>query len=127
MFAQQGSVVSMSKISLAVAALFAVLATSTAFAHAKLLSSTPADHEKLNASPAQMVLNFSEEGEMGPIKLMLGTTEIPVALDWSGTARKSFLIKLPHLAAGDYTLQWSMMSTDDGHVTRGSFGFTVAH
>lgn len=110
---------------LALATLSALLATSTALAHAKLESSTPAANTTVKQSPPDLYLNFTEEGELGIFKLLLGDKDIPVALDWSGVARKSFRIKLPHLAAGKYTVQWSMMSTDDNHVTRGTFDFTV--
>jgi methionine-rich copper-binding protein CopC len=115
----------MSRPILALIAVAALLASSSAMAHARLESSSPAANATLKSAPAQMTLTFSEEGEMGPIKMTRDGKEVPIALDWSGTARKSFLLKLPPLAPGAYTVEWSMMSTDDGHVTRGSFGFSI--
>jgi methionine-rich copper-binding protein CopC len=35
-------------------------------------------------------------------------------------------VALPSLAPGNYRVQWSALTVDDGHVVKGSFSFTVA-
>jgi methionine-rich copper-binding protein CopC len=52
--------------------------------------------------------------------------EIMIPLDKDAKAGKVFTLTLPKLAAGNYLVQWSAVAADDGHVTKGSFSFSIA-
>jgi methionine-rich copper-binding protein CopC len=109
---------------LAVTALLA----STAFAHARLERSTPADGATVASSPAELRLQYNEpvEAAMSTVKLD-GPSGAPVALD-KATADKqdnrTLVVALPKLAAGDYRVDWATMGRD-GHHTKGQLHFTV--
>jgi len=92
--------------SLAVALCGAILA-GPCMAHATLQSSSPA-------------------AQVAVLKLISGGKEIPIAVDKSAKATPSFTYPLPALAPGSYTVQWSAMAAGDGHVTKGSFAFSIA-
>jgi methionine-rich copper-binding protein CopC len=49
-----------------------------------------------------------------------------VALDKTAKPGTSFTLTLPALAPGNYTVQWAAVAADDGHVTRGTFKFSIA-
>jgi methionine-rich copper-binding protein CopC len=110
---------------LAPATLAALLCAALCSAHARLDSSTPADKAELRTAPPQIVLHFNAVGQLGSFKLLKGDKEIPLALDFAPKDTDTFTFRLPPLPAGAYTVQWSMLSADDGHVTKGAFTFTV--
>jgi methionine-rich copper-binding protein CopC len=95
-------------------------------AHAKLQSSSPADSAQLSEAPKTLTLKFSEAAQLAVLKLVHDGKEIPVALDKGAKAGQIFTLTLPSLAPGKYTVQWSAMAADDGHVTKGSFSFSIA-
>ena len=115
----------MKKTLLALITLAALLSAAPSGAHAKLDSSTPADKAQLGVSPPQIVLHFNAVGQLGSFKLLKGDKEIPLALDFAPKDTDTFTFRLPPLPAGAYTVQWSMLSADDGHVTKGAFTFSV--
>lgn len=106
--------------------LCAVFAAAPCMAHAKLQSSSPADNAQLSAAPKTLTLKFSEAAQLAVLKLVRDGTEIPVPLDKGAKAGQSFTLTLPSLAPGKYTVQWTAMAADDGHVTKGSFSFSIA-
>lgn len=98
-----------------------------AFAHAHLVSATPAANEHAMPGPTELRLKFSEDLEIkftkvklsGPDKKAIETG--PEKLDPND---KSLLIvplvgKLPD---GKYKVDWQALSTD-GHKTKGSYSF----
>lgn len=95
-------------------------------AHAKLQSSSPAKDAHLTAPPKTLTLTFNEAAQVAVLKLISGGKEIPIAVDKSAKAGPSFTYPLPALAPGSYTVQWTAMAADDGHVTKGSFVFSIA-
>jgi methionine-rich copper-binding protein CopC len=95
-------------------------------AHAKLQSSSPAQDAHLTAPPKTLTLTFNEAAQVAVLKLISGGKEIPIAVDKSAKASPSFTYPLPALAPGSYTVQWTAMAADDGHVTKGSFVFSIA-
>jgi methionine-rich copper-binding protein CopC len=95
-------------------------------AHAKLQSSSPAKDAHLTAPPKTLTLTFNEAAQVAVLKLISGSKEIPIEVDKSAKAGPSFTYPLPALAPGSYTVQWTAMAVDDGHVTKGSFVFTIA-
>lgn len=113
-------------IAVAAALLLAISAPAAVSAHATLVSSTPADGEVLSAAPAEAVLTFDDP--------LTGASSF-VILDGSGgtvatgapdsSAPTELRGPLPDLATGTYQVRWTA-ATDDGHVERGVFRFTIA-
>ena len=116
----------MIKKSIIAFSLLGVIAASSAGAHAKLQSSTPADHAQLSTAPKSITLNFNEAAKLALVRLTSGDKEISVPVDKNAKPSESFTLELPGLAAGKYTVQWTAVAADDGHVTKGKFDFTIA-
>jgi copper transport protein len=104
------------------------LGAGTAFAHAELLSSSPANQELLTESPSEIVLQFTEsvdpiepgirliasdgeDVELGPVDQSIGTDRMRAAVPAA-------------LADGTYVVAWQGVSADS-HRVRGSFTFSV--
>jgi copper resistance protein C len=115
----------MLKHSLLAFALCSVFAAGTCMAHAKLQSSSPANNAHLTEAPKTLTLQFSEAAQLAVLKLVRDGKEVPVPLDKSAKAGQSFTLTLPALSPGNYTVQWSAVAADDGHVTKGSFVFSI--
>jgi len=106
-------------------------ACSTAYAHAHLLQSAPAAGTVVTAAPGVLRLDFSEGVQLGFTGVTLrGPDRANVS---TGHARlapkddKELLVPLPRaLTSGHYTVEWHALS-NDGHTTRGSYGFSVAN
>jgi copper resistance protein C len=98
----------------------------TCLAHAKLVSSSPASDAKLTEAPQTLSLKFNEAAQLAMLKLVSAGKEIAIPLDKGAKAGKDFTLTLPKLAAGQYVVQWSAVAADDGHVTKGSFSFSIA-
>ena len=105
-------------------ALGGAIAAGPCMAHAKLQSSVPSDNSQVVA-PKTLTLNFSESAQLAVLKLTIDGKEIPIAVDKTAKASQTFTLTLPPLAPGKYTVQWSAVAADDGHVTKGSFAFSV--
>jgi copper resistance protein C len=103
-----------------------IVVTGPCMAHAKLQSSTPANNAHLTEAPKTLTLNFSEAAQLAVLKLVRDGKEISVALDKSAKASQTFTLTLPALSPGNYTVQWTAVAADDGHVTKGSFAFLIA-
>jgi copper resistance protein C len=96
-----------------------------AFAHAVLISSTPAANAVVQGQNAAVELRFNSrvDGQRSRLTLVLsdGQTQ-PLPLDRQGaaTSLNSHLTLRP----GRYIIRWQALSTD-GHITRGEIPFTV--
>jgi len=108
-----------------VIALGAALAAGPCLAHAKLESSSPADKGQLTQAPKSLTLNFSEVAQLAMLKLVKAGKEIPISIDKTAKASQTYTLPLPGLAPGDYTVQWTAIA-GDGHVSKGSFAFSIA-
>ena len=110
-------------------AVFAALPPGTALAHANLIQSDPPAQSALARAPSEVRLTFSEPVEprflgatvldrdrkpvdKGDARLLAGSTDTVV-------------LSLADLQPGVYTISWSMVSTVDGHTTRGLVPFSV--
>jgi methionine-rich copper-binding protein CopC len=102
-----------------------LLWSAPSFAHAILRSSIPAGNAQLTQSPPTLTLNFSEDAQLAVLKLTSSGTAIPVTLDHNAKASSAIVVTLPALKPGRYDVQWSAIAQDDGHVTKGSFSFSV--
>ena len=116
----------MLKNALLALALCGVVVAAPCMAHAKLQSSTPANNAKLTQAPKMLTLKFNEAAQLAVLKLARDGQEIPVPLDKDAKASQTFTLTLPALSPGNYTVQWSAVAADDGHVTKGSFTFSIA-
>jgi copper resistance protein C len=114
----------MLKRSLWALAVGGMLASGACLAHAKLTGSTPASGAHV-AAPQTLTLNFSENAQLTSLNLVSGAKITAIPLDKGTKAGRIVDLTLPALAPGDYTVQWSALAADDGHLTKGSFVFTV--
>ncbi len=106
--------------------IFGLALSAECFAHAHLQSSTPANNAQLTAAPKSLVLNFSEAAQLAVLKLSTDGKEIAVPLDKSAKPTQTYTLELPALAPGSYTVQWTAVAADDGHVTKGTVKFSIA-
>lgn len=108
------------------AAVVAGLILSTpAFGHAKLRGSLPAAGAQLQAAPKSLTLTFNETVRLAVLTLIVDGKDIPVTIDRNAPAAAQVTVTLPALAAGSYQVRWSALSVDDGHVTQGTFSFSI--
>jgi copper resistance protein C len=107
------------------ASIAALVICGTAFAHARLIQSSPASDSQWTEVPKTLTLTFSESAQLAVLKLSMSGKDIPLALDRSAKAASSIAIALPTLQPGAYLVQWSAIAADDGHITRGQFAFSV--
>lgn len=113
------------KSMLFVLSLFLVMAAGPCFGHAKLTGSVPAGDSQLASAPKALTLTFNEAATLAVLKLVSAGKEIPIPLDKSLKPGREFTLSLPSLVPGSYVVQWSAVAADDGHVTKGSFTFTI--
>ncbi|WP_454754873.1 copper homeostasis periplasmic binding protein CopC [Cupriavidus basilensis] len=115
-------------------AVAAVLASSVAFAHPKLVSSTPAEKAEVPA-PQKIELKFSENLATQFSGASLVMTGMPgmadhapmkVAAKVSGSddPKTMVITPAPTLAPGSYRVDWRAVSSDT-HPINGNIAFTV--
>ena len=101
---------------------------SSAFAHAKLQHSIPANGSTVSSTPGELRFEYNEpvEAAMSSVKV-LGPDSKPVPVEKAEVSKddgKVLLVKLPTLPAGAYRVEWGTMG-HDGHHTKGTVSFTV--
>lgn len=117
-------------ISIATASAIAVavaLIAGDAAAHARLVRSTPADGEVLEAAPAEVVLVFEGGVERRFARFVLqraGGSARRLDGPPGGGVTTELAIPLGALDPGEYRLQWSVVSRD-GHRIRGALRFSI--
>ena len=104
----------------------AVLLSAAAYGHAKLQSSSPADHAQLTVAPITLSLTFNESAKLAKLTLKGSTKEIPVTLDHDAKSATTVTVTLPTLSPDTYEVQWTAMAVEDGHITKGTLTFTVS-
>jgi methionine-rich copper-binding protein CopC len=107
------------------AAAAAMILAAPALGHAKLRSTLPAADAQLRAAPKSLTLTFNEDVRLAVLTLATGGKDIPVTLDRNAPASPQVTVALPSLGAGKYVVQWSALSPDDGHVSKGTFSFEI--
>ena len=105
-----------------------MLAAASAFAHAKLQDSTPANGATVASPPAELRLRYDEpvEAALSSVKLT-GPDDAAVATDKVGADKadaRTLVLPLPRLAPGAYRAEWTTVG-HDGHRTKGEIRFTV--
>jgi hypothetical protein len=102
----------------------AMLLSRIAFAHAHLLSSTPAASATVHGPDVAIELRFNSRVDGHHSFLSLVTSNGSVALTIENQSAENNLNAHATLTPGSYTLRWQALSTD-GHITRGEIPFTV--
>jgi copper transport protein len=117
------------KIALIVSALTAFVAFGIASAHADLLRSDPAANSVQDSAPSQVSIWFNEAIEPG-------FSTITVLFEDGSTADRGdslvspadptqLSVTLAEARDGTYLVSWRVLSAVDGHITAGSFVFSV--
>lgn len=104
------------------------ICTAVTHAHAELLTAVPAPGSVVTNSPAEISLTFSEPISEDSTILLFTEDFQPVAgieAQVAETNPQMLVITVPPLTPGDYTVQWTAVSTD-GHPTSGSYTFRLA-
>jgi copper transport protein len=122
------------KIRWLVAGAVALLLFSSAqpvFAHSELTNSTPQANAHLNRAPAQVELTFSEAIDPNFSRIdVLNSQGVRVdnadnRVDPADPTRLT--VSLRSLPDGVYTVSWRALSAVDGHLTEGSFPFSIGN
>jgi copper transport protein len=104
-----------------------LLTAPSAWAHAQLLDSTPADGEALGEAPSSVRLQFDDNVQIGSgIRVRQNGGGSVLAGD-PAVAGGGKILVLPlrkPLARGDYSVRWQVIS-DDGHPLSGVLAFSV--
>ncbi|WP_284077747.1 copper resistance CopC family protein [Acinetobacter nosocomialis] len=102
-----------------------VVAASSAFAHVKLESATPAINASVGSQPKNITLNFGDEVMLMNVKLLdAQRKDIPLNYQVTHDLKKSFEVAVPKLKKGKYTVVWTTMGAD-GHNMNGEYSFTI--
>ena len=102
-----------------------VVAASSAFAHVKLESATPAINASVASQPQNITLNFGEEVMLMNVKLLdAQRKDIPLNYKITHDMKKSFEVAVPKLKKGKCTVVWTTMGAD-GHNMNGEYNFTL--
>lgn len=109
--------------------LICLMLAAAASAHAELERSEPAANAVLHNSPPEIRLWFTEPLETAFSRIHLFDSRgqevtLPAAQVAPENAHQLF-VPLPPLASGTYTVNWSALSSADGHATRGSYSFSI--
>src|SRR5450631_3465 len=103
----------------------ALLAMGPAFGHAKLLGSAPAAGAEITGAPPSLTLTFNENVRLGVLKLTTAGHAVPLAIGPNPASARVITIMLPPLTAGNYDVQWSALTSSDGHVVKGGYTFVI--
>jgi len=111
-------------------ALFLVASPLSAYAHAELVETVPAQEEAIAVAPEELRLTFSEGVELAFTKVTIaGEDETEIATgDLSLTPEDNKTVIVPiegELTSGTYTVDWSVVSAD-GHKIEGSYSMEIA-
>jgi methionine-rich copper-binding protein CopC len=102
-----------------------IVTASSAFAHVKLESATPAITSSVASQPQNITLNFGEEVMLMNVKLLdAQRKDIPLNYKITHDMKKSFDVAAPKLKKGKYTVVWTTMGAD-GHNMNGEYNFTI--
>jgi len=95
-----------------------------ALAHAHLESAQPAKGSVNAASPAQVVLKFSEPVALMELTLESAAGGVQKLEPLPRDAQSTLSVPMPKLADGAYTVHYKVVS-DDTHEAKGALRFTV--
>ncbi len=111
----------------ATALLLVLVGTGAALAHADIKASVPADGATVAVGLSQIEMTFSHPMRLMLVRVHRAADDKDVAL--KGALPKTFAaaakVAIDALAEGDYDVSWTAVS-EDGHVMKGHFAFTVS-
>lgn len=112
---------------LALAALAALALPGVAFAHATLQRASPSFRERLESSPARVVLAFDQRVRLvpGAVRVYDAGGGVHSRASRLGGHGRAIVTPLRPLPRGAYTVRWHALSAGDGHVIAGVFTFGV--
>jgi len=93
--------------------------------HARLVASSPAGGARVTDAPNILTLTFDEEVKLAKLTLTRDGMPVTVNVATSAPGAKTVTVPVTPLAAGSYELKWTALSTDEGHVTKGTVTFIV--
>jgi copper transport protein len=103
----------------------ALAAPAAAFAHATLVSVTPADRAVLAQAPARVVVQFNDDVRVAPGNAAVRNGGGSILDGKPSVHGKTLVLPLrAQLGDGDYSVRWSAVS-EDGHVVQGVLAFGV--
>jgi methionine-rich copper-binding protein CopC len=106
-----------------------VASPAVAWAHANLAKSDPQANARIDTSPSQVQLTFTERPDprLSQIQVFDQRRQaIPHGTLAPGPGDPLTLVApLPNLPPGIYTVSWHVTSADDGHDTSGAFAFGI--
>jgi methionine-rich copper-binding protein CopC len=106
-------------------ALVLSLVTTVAMAHAHLQKAVPADGAVVTASPANVVLSFSEPAHLTACWIQKGDGAKQKIGPLASEPARQITIPMPQLAPGAYVVSWRVLSAD-GHIVPGQIRFRVS-
>ena len=111
----------------AAAALLGALSVAPlAVAHVHLLSSTPANGSVVASAPTTLVLNFSEAARVTALSIRKsGEAAVQKLAPLPDRALTQLSIAAPTLGAGAYVVSFRALDPGDGHISAGSFRFSI--
>lgn len=103
-----------------------------AAAHAEFLDSTPAPYDIWNIPPTSVTITVSEAVQPGSTQIRVtdsnGTRVDVGPASLSPTDPATFSVRLASgIGPSVYTVTWSVVSADDGHLTAGTFYFMIEY
>jgi len=103
-----------------------LVAPASAWAHASLVGTEPANGVVLARSPAQVRVAFDDSVRLGPgiAAIRNGGASVLAGRGYVAGARTLVIPLRRGLADGDYSVRWSVIS-DDGHLESGVLAFAV--
>jgi len=101
------------------------LASTVAIAHAHLQKAVPADGGVVAASPANVVLSFSEPAHLTACWIQKGDGAKQKIGPLASEPARQITVPLPQLAPGAYIVSWRVIG-DDSHIVPGQIRFTVS-
>ena len=114
-----------------VSVVFALLGASApnAFGHAAFLDSTPEPGQRLEGSPPEITLGFTEPLIRALSKATLVNASsgqrVAAKVDVAGPRKEIVLRPRGSLGTAPYRVEWRTVSPVDGHALEGAFGFGV--
>lgn len=98
------------------------LMSNSLFAHAKMVTSIPADNGSYHSQLEAIELNFNAPSRLIKLTLKLQGDKIPLDFKPSKQSKTAFSIALPKLEKGQYSLEWITLGSD-GHKMKSKVSF----
>jgi methionine-rich copper-binding protein CopC len=114
-------------VSLSLALVLAAPSTS-ALAHARPQTSSPAPGQRLDTAPPQIAVTYDDSIDPSGSSLVLidaSGAQVPTMPGALTGARQASITPMDVLAPGPYTINWNSVDSNDGHDAHGFYTFVV--